>query len=245
MIEKVRQTRITRNIKVIEETFAPLAGRRILDIGCGGGQLCRALARRQSHPTGIDVSGDALSRARSLCPDLEFVKCSAESLPFRTGSFDGAVMKNSLHHVPKDAMEGALCEALRCIARKCRLLILEPEATGPWFETMQPLDDETEIRACALEAIDRLCRRQPDIDCRQFAYQTSEPVSDADQLIDMAVEVDPRRKKNADLQRNEIRRRFDLHAVPAGQGFVLGQPMHAIVLRRLGDRRQSGEMPTA
>ncbi len=241
MNQKVQQTRITRNIKVIEETFAPLAGSRILDIGCGSGHLCRALARRQSLPTGIDVSGAVLTRARVLCPDLDLVQCSAENLPFEDGSFDGAVMMNSLHHVPKDAMERALREALRCIGRECRLLILEPEAAGPWFEIMQPLDDETEVRAWALEAIDRFCRWQPHIERRQFTYETSDAVSNVDQLIGKAVEVDQRRKKKADRLRSEIDRRLHLHAVPSGQGFVLGQPMVAIILSRVGRNRPGRE----
>ncbi|MFC6050724.1 class I SAM-dependent methyltransferase, partial [Methylobacterium hispanicum] len=49
-------------LSLVLETFAPIEGRRILDIGCGSGVLARALAERGAAVTGIDP-GQAAIRA--------------------------------------------------------------------------------------------------------------------------------------------------------------------------------------
>ncbi|MCB2016820.1 MAG: 3-demethylubiquinone-9 3-O-methyltransferase, partial [Hydrogenophaga sp.] len=46
------------------ESLAPLDGRRVLDVGCGGGILSDSMARRGADVTGIDLSGKALKVAQ-------------------------------------------------------------------------------------------------------------------------------------------------------------------------------------
>jgi SAM-dependent methyltransferase len=68
-------------------------GRRVLDIGCGAGQLCIALARRDFDVHGADLSraqiAAAIEGARGVVddPELRFRVCGRDGLPF-AGRFD-------------------------------------------------------------------------------------------------------------------------------------------------------------
>ena len=137
---------------------------------------------------------------------------------------------NSLHHVPQNEMAQALREALRCVGDGDRVLILEPLAEGPYFEVMQPIHDETVIRAHALEAIDDLCREQDIILHERFKFETKHPIGSADGVMRRSVEVDPRRRANVRLHGPAIRKLFERHAIPADDGFTLKQPMLAVAL---------------
>ena len=98
-------------LEVIEAAFAPLGGKRLLDVGCGSRELVRALAQRGVNSVGIDPSAEALRRARAAGPGASFIQASAEALPVRDAAMAGVVFLNALHHVPEAAMERALREA--------------------------------------------------------------------------------------------------------------------------------------
>lgn len=70
------------------------AGDRVLDVACGAGRYCRALASRGLKVTGIDLSDDLLADARARSPNLPgmplYLRWDARQLPFR-GQFEGAV----------------------------------------------------------------------------------------------------------------------------------------------------------
>ena len=110
-------------ISLLVETFAPIASKRILDLGCGGGQLARALSKQGARVTGIDPAEQAIEAARQAAPEARFEVASAERLPFPDGKFDGAVFLNSLHHLPRAVMVDALNEVefgtvMRAVARQ-------------------------------------------------------------------------------------------------------------------------------
>ena len=70
-------------------------GDRVLDLGCGNGQLTRLAAAKARHATGVDLSGPMLARARADAdvPNVEFVQGDAQVHPFPTGAFDIAVSR--------------------------------------------------------------------------------------------------------------------------------------------------------
>lgn len=74
-------------------------GERILDLGCGDGQLTERLAATGASVVGVDASAEMLAAARSRGIDAR--EGSAESLPFADGAFD-AVFSNAVLHWVRD-----------------------------------------------------------------------------------------------------------------------------------------------
>jgi SAM-dependent methyltransferase len=71
-----------------------VSGRRVVEIGCGGGQCGRWLAARGAHAVGMDLSRSQLLHSRRLDDasgiTLPVIQADAQRLPFADGSFDVA-----------------------------------------------------------------------------------------------------------------------------------------------------------
>lgn len=88
--------------------FAGLAsGDRVLDVGCGTGQLARAVAarRRAVAVHGVDLSAAYIEHARRHTPgaQVEYQVADACALPFGDASFDRVLSLLVLHFVPQTA----------------------------------------------------------------------------------------------------------------------------------------------
>jgi 2-polyprenyl-3-methyl-5-hydroxy-6-metoxy-1,4-benzoquinol methylase len=84
---------------------------RVLDAGCGSGDLVALLASAGHEAVGMDVSARAVELASSRHPDATFVHHSIEELPWpvEAGSFDAVVSFEVLEHLlrPRRLLEGA------------------------------------------------------------------------------------------------------------------------------------------
>ena len=94
------------------ESLDPQPGERILDLGCGTGQLTAEIARSGATVTGLDSSLDMLVQARKNYPAIEFVQGDAASFCFPQ-PFD-AVFSNAVLHWVKNA-EGAIQSIARAL----------------------------------------------------------------------------------------------------------------------------------
>ena len=142
------------HIEITEELLDPL-GATIIDVGCGTGQITRALTKIGARVIGIDPSTRQLERARSE-PSLGnevYIKGTAENLPFDNQSIDIILFFNSFHHVPKHNYSRTLIESHRVLRPGGKLFFAEPIADGPQFELSKLINDETNIRALAYECI--------------------------------------------------------------------------------------------
>jgi 2-polyprenyl-6-hydroxyphenyl methylase/3-demethylubiquinone-9 3-methyltransferase len=92
---------------------ASLDGATVLDVGCGGGILAEAMARRGARVTGIDLSEKALRVAELHLHesklDVRYAKASVEEY---SGEFDVVTCMELLEHVPEPASMVAACARL-------------------------------------------------------------------------------------------------------------------------------------
>jgi len=94
-----------------------LQGKRVLDVGCGGGLLSEGMATRGAHVTGIDLSEKPLGVARLHLLEsgrqVDYRMVSAEDLAAEMqGAFDAVTCLEMLEHVPDPASIVAACAAL-------------------------------------------------------------------------------------------------------------------------------------
>lgn len=95
------------------ERAADLRGRRVLDVGCGTGRLSVALVQRaHAKVWGVDASPEMLAVAKEKVQGVVFKQARAESLPFKDGWFERAVLWLVLHLVDRPAV---LAEARRVL----------------------------------------------------------------------------------------------------------------------------------
>ncbi|MFZ0089847.1 MAG: class I SAM-dependent methyltransferase, partial [Solirubrobacteraceae bacterium] len=80
------------------------AGQRVLDLGCGTGDLTADLARAGAHVVGVDVAEGAVRRARARHPELDVRRAPIDCpLPFDDGSFDVVWSSEVIEHVADTA----------------------------------------------------------------------------------------------------------------------------------------------
>ena len=94
-----------------------LDGAAVLDVGCGGGILTEAMARRGAKVTGIDLSEKALRVAQlhllESRLEIEYLSVAAEQMSAsRPESYDLVTCMELLEHVPEPAAMVAACARL-------------------------------------------------------------------------------------------------------------------------------------
>ena len=110
--------------------YAPLAGKRILDVGCGLGMYVRAFHRFSDEVYGVDIDPEKIAEARRELPNVYVA--SAEALPFPDGFFDVVLSHEVLEHLGDDRK--GVEEASRVLKPGGRLVVFAPNRL--WlFET--------------------------------------------------------------------------------------------------------------
>ena len=155
---------------------APLSGRKVLDIGCGGGLLAEGMASRGAKVTGIDLSEGAIQVAKLHLKEsgweVEYRLVSAEALADeRPAAFDTVTCMEMLEHVPDPGSVIAACARLvrpggdllfstlnrtakafgMAIVGAEYLLRLIPAGTHEYAKFIRPSELEAWARAAGLE----------------------------------------------------------------------------------------------
>ena len=98
--------------------LARLKGKRVVDIGCGGGILSDSMARRGARVLGIDLASKSLKVAElhaleAGTQDVDYREVAAETLATeQPGAFDVVTCMEMLEHVPQPASIVHACAAL-------------------------------------------------------------------------------------------------------------------------------------
>lgn len=117
---------------------------KVLDFGCGSGRWDIVLAPFVGELIAADASAKALAVARQnvRAPNVSFVECTPETLPFPDAHFELIVSVGVLHHLPDTA------GAIRCLAQKlCSggtlllYLYYAFDNRPAWFRTLWRLSD--------------------------------------------------------------------------------------------------------
>jgi len=99
------------------DRLASLAGKRVVDVGCGGGILAEAMAQRGARVTGIDLSTKPLRVAQLHALEsgatVDYRERSAESLAAESpAAFDVVTCMEMLEHVPDPSSSVLACSTL-------------------------------------------------------------------------------------------------------------------------------------
>ena len=120
-----------------EEQILPLAARhlagaaRVLDLGCGEGQIARLVAGAGAERVvGVDASAAQVAEARRRGGGPAYVRASATALPLPTAWFDAVVTCLVLEHVAD--LDGALDEVARVLRPGGRFVAF---VNHPLFQT--------------------------------------------------------------------------------------------------------------
>jgi 2-polyprenyl-6-hydroxyphenyl methylase/3-demethylubiquinone-9 3-methyltransferase len=158
---------------------AALAGKRVLDVGCGGGILSESMALRGATVRGIDLSVKPLRVAELHALEsgakVEYRESSAEAMAGQEpGAFDVVTCMEMLEHVPEPATTVAACAGLvraggwvffSTINRNPKaflfaivgaeyVLRLLPRGTHEYEKFIRPSELASFARAAGLETVD-------------------------------------------------------------------------------------------
>lgn len=214
--------------------FVDVAGKRVVDVGCGSGALVRWLRGRHADVVGVECGEVMLRAAHQSDPEHpeSYLEGVGQDLPLDDEEFDVVVYSYSLHHVPAEHMVAALREASRVLRPDGTLYVVEPIAAGPGHEVIKLIDDESEVRALAQEALEHAEGVGLQL-ITEHRYNSRMVLTGAEALIERVVGVDPRRARRMEEQRARFVERFNTLATPVDGGYALDQENRVKIFRKL------------
>lgn len=139
---------------------------RVLDIACGPGLVAEAVAPHVGSVVGIDATPRMVELARARSEAAGHAKCAfqvaqAERLPFGDGTFDVAIARLALHHVPEPDV--VLGEARRVLRADGLLVVADivssdDESEAAMHNALERLRDHTHIWMSSAAALDARVR---------------------------------------------------------------------------------------
>ncbi len=145
---------------------ASVRARRVVDIGCGNGALCRELASCGYEVVGCEPSADAMRLAQLAARDLVFYPLGVEDDPSALGneSFDVAIATEVIEHLAKP--RDLLCFARQLLRPGGHLIVSTPyhgyvknlilALTNRWDAHLSPFWDGGHIKFWSYRTLSQL-----------------------------------------------------------------------------------------
>jgi SAM-dependent methyltransferase len=125
-----------------QANMLPLAGRRVLDVGCGDGGVLRELLRYGATPDclhGIDLLEERVERAREQTPGAHIQGGDAQALPFDDACFDLVLGFTLLSSVLPDEARQRIAAQMTRVTRPGGLIVLYDFRLNPTNRDARPL----------------------------------------------------------------------------------------------------------
>lgn len=139
---------LTKRVQRVEALVGPLAGKRLLDCGCGAGGYASAYAALGARVVGLEYQREKLRKAPRERSGIQWILGDACALPLAAARVDVVVLNEVLEHVPDQ--ERALREAKRVLVPGGKLVLMSPNRLYPFEShgvrlraTAQPLPAHT------------------------------------------------------------------------------------------------------
>jgi len=139
-----------------------LAGKEVLEVGCGAGRITRDLAHHALRVVAIDPDEAVLAKARAAVPaaNVRFLPMPDGVLDFPLATFDVVIYTLSLHHVPIYRMNESLRAAAGLLREEGVIVVVEPGAGGSFTEAKERFGagsgDERPAQEAAIRAMHQL-----------------------------------------------------------------------------------------
>jgi SAM-dependent methyltransferase len=126
-----QRTRFARQrVANVHSLLPALAGKRVLDLGCGMGTFSVEAGRQGAFAVGLDFSAAALPAAAAVAREersaAAFVQADAALMPFGAATFDVAIAADFTEHLDVDTLGRVLRETFRVLAPGGTLVLYTP-----------------------------------------------------------------------------------------------------------------------
>ncbi|ADC61710.1 class I SAM-dependent methyltransferase [Allochromatium vinosum] len=210
-------------IRIVEE-LVEVAGRQVLELGCGAAWMTRLLATHLGARRVTATEVDRIQHAKNLAvqdlPTVEFRFGGAESIDDADATYDGVFLFKSLHHVPVEFMDRALAEIRRVLAPGGYVYVSEPVYWGAFNAVMRLIHDERLVRTAAYAAIERAVDSGRFAWERQVFYQSEGVYPNWDAFAERFIQVTHTERDLDAARLAEIRAAFERHLTPEGARFL-------------------------
>lgn len=219
----------------VYDRMLPLAGARVLELGCGKAEHTRAIARKypgaQILAMEVDRVQHALNLAAEQLPNLRFGEGGAQKIDAPDASFDVVMMFKSLHHVPGELLDAAMAEIARVLVPGGLLYLSEPVFDGEYNHVIRVFHNEQRVRQAAFDAAQRAVASGVFELAEEAFFQSPVVFADFAEFEKRMIGVTHTIHKLTDEQYRETRERFAAYVAKAGAP-KFEAPMRVDLLRK-------------